>query len=269
MRKNGILCLFLLVCFNVFCQRNHSDSKNELTPEITILSMASERYQAFLAKNIVIESMPDVELVQKVGNRVIEALKRYYAQKKRSDELKDFHWEITMVNKKDINVWCIPGGKLIVCSGLTGFTQNEASLAVTFSHQLAHVLLKQGNERLKKSLQEFMGGKTLPEALAAKPVDTRDLFEMAYGIGNHIGVTAPYSIKNEMEADKIGLMLTGLAGYNPREALVIWERMSQLSRTARKPELLGLHQVSEERMEEMEKIMDDMVKFFYKPSPKS
>ena len=269
MCKNGILCLFLLVSFNVFCQRNNSENKNELAPEITVQSMAVERYQAFLAKNIVIELTPDVELVQKVGNRVIEALKKYYAQKKRSEELKDFHWEIKMVDKKDINVWCIPGGKMIVCSGLTGFTQNEASLAVTFTHQIAHVLMKHGNERLKKSLQEFMGGKTLPEALAAKPADTRDLFEMAYGMGNHIGVTPPYNIKNEMEADKLGLMLTGLAGYNPREALVIWERMSQLSRTARKPELLGLHQVSEERMEEMEKIMDDMVKNFYKPPHKT
>ena len=269
MRKNGILCLFLLVAFNVFSQRNNSDNKNELVPEITVQSMAVERYQAFLANNIVIESTPDVELVQKVGNRLVEALTKYYAQKKRSEELKDFHWRIKIVDKKDINVWCMPGGKMIVCSGLTGFTQNEASLAVTFSHQMAHVLLKHGNERLKKSLQDFMDGKTLPEALATKPGDTRDLFEMAYGMGNHIGATAPYSIKNEMEADKIGLILTGLAGYNPREALVIWERMLQLSRTARKPELLGLHQVSEERMEEMEKIMDDMVKNFYKPSQKS
>ena len=114
-----------------------------------------------------------------------------------------------------------------------------------------------------------MDGKSLPEALTAKPADTKDLFQIAFAMGNHVGVLPPFSLKNEMEADKLGLMFTGLAGYNPREALVFWERMSQLSKTARKPELLSAHLVEEARKEEMEKIMDDMVKNYYKPVTKS
>lgn len=269
MKKNGTLfCLFLLIHFHVFCQRHTGNTKSDIVPEATTQSLAADSYASYLARNMVLDSTPDNELIQKVGKRVIQAIKNYYTQKKKSNELKDFHWEIRLVDKKDINTWCLPGGRINVCAGLLTFTQNEASLAVALSHQIAHVLAKHGNERLKQLLHEFMGDKTLPEALSARPSDTKDIFEMAYGI-NHIGVTPPFSQQNEIEADRLGLMFTGLAGYNPREALVFWERMAQLSRTARKPELLGVHLVTDERMTEMENIVDDMIKKYYKPANKS
>jgi len=233
------------------------------------MAMSVDQYYLFLSQNVILESTPYNTLIQKVGNKVIDAIKAYYTQKKQSEELKDYRWDIRLVDKKEINTWCLPGGRIIVCAGLLTFTQNEASLAVALSHQIAHVLVKHGNERLKISLQELMGGKTLPEALTARPADTKDLYQIAYALGNHIGAMPPFSLKNEMEADKLGLMFTGLAGYNPREALVFWERMSQLRKGPRKPELLSVHLVDEARMAEMEEIMDDMVKNYYKPPVKN
>jgi predicted Zn-dependent protease len=275
MKEIGFIFLYLLLSFPVLPQRN--TLANSRLNDADILSMAAEQYRLFLSTNVLIDSAGsgrELQIVKKVSDRIIEAVKTYYTQKRQLAVLKGYNWEVNLVDKKEVNAWCMPGGKIVVYTGMMDFAQNEGTLAVVLGHEIAHSLLNHGNERLKMLVREFMGGKSFQEVLAAKPADTKDVFLMAYGIGTGmgktIGVMPPFSPKNELEADQLGLIFTAMAGYNPREALVAWQRMARMNGTARKPELLSAHPVDDsKRMEEIEAILDDITKNYYKPVNKS
>lgn len=273
MKGNGIFFYFFLLSIPTFSQRNNTGSGKQ-NPYAEVQALAGEQYSYFLKTHIVIDSAGapgEVDMVKNVSKRVTAAVTSYYTKKKMLSELTGYNWEATLVDKKEVNAWCMPGGKMVVYTGLLEFAQNEGSLAVIIGHEIAHSLLHHGNDRLKQMLKEYLDGKPLAEALKSKPADAKDVFLMAYGIGTGmgktIGVMPPFTLKQEMEADKLTLIFTAIAGYNPREALVMWHRMARLSKSARQPELLGTHPIDaqEMRMEEMKGILDEITKEFYKP----
>jgi len=271
MRETSIL-FFLLSLMSVpgFPQRNPADGhgKSNLLPESTVQSIAADQYKLFLSTHTVIDSSGDKDfaMVQRVGDRVVTAAKTYYKpQKAVSAELKSYVWETRLIGKKEVNAWCMPGGKMAVYSGLLAVTQSEASLAVLLAHDIAHLLLKHGNERMKEYLKEKLGGKPLAESLSSRPADTNDMFAAAYGMGTNAGIWVPFSNEQELEADRLGLIFCALAGYNPRESLVFWGRMARLSNSAQEPELLSTHLINDTRITQIEDIMDETVKNYYKP----
>ena len=277
MKENRLLfCLLLLISFSTYCQRNASGNAKQNGDDIYIQSIAVDQYRQFLSTHIVIDSIGserEVAMIKKASNRIIGALKAYYTQKKQLTELNGYNWEIQLIDRKEVNAWCLPGGKIGVYTGLLSFAHNEGSLAIVLAHEIAHSLLKHGDERLKPMLKEYMGGKSFPEALTLKPADAKDIFLMAYGVGTGmgetIGVMPPFSIKHDMEADILGLIFTAIAGYPPRETLVLWQRMANFSKTARQPEFLTAHPMNDKRMEKMEEILEEITKNYYKPINKT
>lgn len=277
MKGTGIFfCFFLLIYFSAFCQRNISAGTKQNVSDMDILSTAVDQYRFFLSTHIVIDSSGaarEVAMIKKASSRMIAAVTTYYTQKKQLTELKGYNWEINLVDEKEVNGWCMPGGKMVVYTGLLDFAHNEGSVAVVLAHEIAHSLLKHGNNRLKPMLQEYMGGKSFQEALKVKPADAKDIYLMAYGIGTGmgktIGVMPAFSQKDEMEADKLALIFTALAGYNPRETLVLWQRMANFSKTARQPEFLSAHPMNDKRKEEMSNLLDEITRNYYKPLNKS
>lgn len=229
-------------------------------PDPTILSVSESIYREFKTAHTAWEAgqHAEVETVNRVSADLIRAIHQRYSDPKAMKELKEFAWEVHLFQQKKVDAWCLPGGKIAVYDALVRVTQSDGSLAAVLAHEMAHVLLKHGDARMKQILKEFLGGKSLQAALSAKPTETRDFFRMAYGNGDYVGVIRGFSAADEKAADRLGAVLCSLAGYQPGEAIVFWERMRYLKGRGRQPELLSTHPVDEERMTNLRRIIEEM-----------
>lgn len=233
----------------------------------TVQSVAADIYRQFLSDRKVLTQVesPEVETVNRISKRVIEAVKNYYTSKKASKELQGFNWEVNLIQQTKVDAWCLPGGKIAVYSSLLPLTQSDASLAVILSHEIAHVFLKHGDVRMKQYLKEFLGGKDLNASLSAKPVETKDFYRMAFGNGDYIGVIRGFSAKDEVEADELAVIFCAMAGYKPEEAIVFWERMISLRWKGKTPELLSTHPIDDQRIPKLRETIDEIGREYYKP----
>ncbi|GAO43893.1 M48 family metallopeptidase [Flavihumibacter petaseus] len=250
------------------CSKNPITGRNQLTlfSESEIQSMATQEYQQFLSQNKVVaaSASKDAEMVRRVGQRISNAITSYYSQKGLSNELAGYKWEYNLVDSKEVNAWCMPGGKIVVYTGLLPITQNEAALAVVMGHEIAHALAKHGNERMSQGMVQQLGGVALSVAVANKPEATQQIFMGAYGLGSQYGAVLPFSRSNELEADKYGLLFSAMAGYNPQEAIPLWERMAAASQGNRPPEFASTHPAEATRIEKLKELMPEAMKY-YKP----
>jgi predicted Zn-dependent protease len=263
-----ITTLLVLPAFFIGCSKNAVTGRNQfkLVPESELQSMATTEYQNFLSTNKVVSysNNRDAEMVRRVGQRITRAVTDYYAQKGLSDQLANYRWEYNLVDNKEANAWCMPGGKIVVYTGLLPITQNEAALAAVMGHEVSHAIFNHGNERMSQGLIQQLGGVALSVALVDKPAETQNLFMGAYGVGTSVGVLLPFSRKHELEADHYGLIWTAMAGYNPREAIALWQRMEQASNGQKPPEFLSTHPAEGRRIDQLEKYMPEALTY-YKP----
>lgn len=262
-----ILCLLLVGIVLISCERNAITGRNQLSlvPESEVQSMALAQYSEFLSTNKVVPTASNnAAMVKRVGNNLINAINQYYQKNNLSSELSGYKWEINLVEDKNINAWCMPGGKIVVYTGLLPVTQNENALAIVMGHEIAHALAKHGSERMSQGLVQQLGGIALSVAIQDKPQQTQNLFMSAYGIGSNLGYVLPFSRSNELEADKFGLMFAALANYDPREAIPFWQRMSQQGGT-KPPEFLSTHPSDEKRIAELKTLVPEIMKNYYNP----
>jgi predicted Zn-dependent protease len=267
--KNALSTLVISVMMLVVaCTTNRITGRKQLSlvSESQLQQMAVTEYQSFLSQNTVVAAgqSRDAEMVKRVGSRIATAVTNYYRGQNLADELEGYKWEYNLVSNKDANAWCMPGGKIVVYSGLLPITQNEAALAVVVGHEVAHAVAKHGSERMSQGLLQQLGGVALDVALSNKSAETRNLFSTAYGIGSTVGYALPHSRSQELEADRLGLIYTALAGYNPREAIPLWERMEKMSNGQKPPEFLSTHPAESTRIAQLNKYMNEALKY-YKP----
>jgi len=237
-----------------------------LLPEAVLQSMAGDEYRSFLTQSKIVSTTKsvDAQLVDRAGNRVIAAVKKYYQDKGLSEELKGFEWEINLVDDEEVNAWCMPGGKIVVYTGLLPITKSEAGLAVVIGHEVSHALLQHGNQRMSQGLLQLVGEVAMEIAVANKPKETQDLFLGAYGIGTNVGVLLPFSRKHELEADRYGLIFSAMAGYDPQEAIPLWERMKAASEGEASLEFLSTHPTEGRRIEHFKKLMPEALEYYAK-----
>jgi len=260
------IVVFLLVAsFFTGCTENLVTGRKQLSlvSEPELQSMATQEYQTFLNANKVVSasSNRDAEMVRRVGSRIATAITSYYNSKGQNSILEGYQWEFNLVDNKEANAWCMPGGKVVVYTGLLPITQNEAGLAIVVGHEIAHAVAQHGSERMSQALLQQLGGVALQVAIANKPAETQNLFMTAYGIGSTVGGTLPFSRKEETEADKFGLYFSAMAGYNPQEAIPFWERMSA-SGGAKPPEFLSSHPSDETRIANIRSYMPQALRFY-------
>ena len=263
-----LFAALIISAFAAGCSTNPVTGRSQfkLVPEQELQAMAAQEYQQFLSSNKVVASSNnrDAAMVKRVGSRVTNAVKSYYASRNLSDALAGFTWEYNLVNDPAVNAWAMPGGRIVVYTGLLGVTKNEAALAAVIGHEISHAIFKHGNERMSQGLAQQLGGAALSIALANQPAQTQNLFNTAYGIGTNVGVLLPLSRKQESEADRYGLIWMAMAGYNPQEAIPLWERMEAASSGNRPPEFLSTHPSENTRMTNLRKCMPVALKY-YKP----
>ncbi len=266
--KNIIRTTAPLIIFSVFlisCSKNSITGRSQfkLLPESELQTMATGEYQKFLATNKVVTTATskDVEIVRRVGQRITKAVTDFYTKKGLSKSLEGYKWEYNLVDSKDVNAWCMPGGKIVVYTGLLEITQNEAALAVVMGHEISHAVLQHGNERVSQALGVQAVGVGLQVAMSNKPAETQNIFLGAYGAGSQLGVLLPFSRKHELEADHWGLNWAAMAGYDPREAIPLWQRMEKAG-GSKQPEFLSTHPTEGNRIEQLQKLMPEALQYY-------
>jgi len=265
----SILAVFISAAFVMACSKNPITGRNQakLVPEAELQAMAAQQYQQFLSTNKVVSSSVnrDAEMVRRVGQRVTKAVTDYMNQLGHGDDLAGYKWEYNLVEDPAANAWCMPGGKIVVYTGLLPVTQNEAALAAVMGHEVAHAVLFHGNERVSQGMISEGLGTALSVALSSKPAATQNIFLTAFGLGSQVGVLLPFSRKHELEADRFGMIWMAAAGYNPQEAINLWTRMQAASSGgSRPPEFLSTHPSEGSRIAQLKKYLPEAMKY-YKP----
>ncbi len=255
--KKKILFSLLVMAVLAACSKTVFTGRKQLNliPASELNQMSFAEYKSFLSQNKTLNTGSDVDLVRRVGNDLRAAVDVYYKSKGLQGDLKNFAWEFNVVDDPNtVNAFCMPGGKVVVYTGILKVTQNEDALAVVMGHEIAHALANHGNERMSQGLIAQVGLTSLQVALSQKPSQTRDLLLAAAGAGAQVGVLLPFSRKHESEADEIGLYLMAMAGYNPDAAVPFWNRMNKMG-GGRPPEFLSTHPDPAKRSEKLKELV--------------
>jgi len=261
--KPCILPLILLPYLMVSCQTVPITGREQLSfvPASQILPMSFNQYRDFLSKHRVVEQGEQAELVRRVGTRIEHAVAQYFSEHGLSSRLSGYQWEYHLVEEKQINAWCMPGGKVVVYTGILPLSKDENGLGVVLGHEIAHAVANHGGERMSQSLLVEMGGLTLDAALSQNPSQTHSLFLAAYGLGTQVGVLLPYSRVQESEADHLGLIFMAMAGYDPAGAVAFWERMIASQQGKAQPEFLSDHPADARRIEDIKKLLPEAMTY--------
>ena len=232
-----------------------------LVSDTDMLSTSFVQYDQFMKENKLSSNTAQTNTVKGVGRRIQNAVTTYFAQNGMSRDLNGFAWEFNLIDSKEVNAWCMPGGKVMVYSGILPATQNEAGLAVVLGHEIAHAVAKHSNERMSQELIAQLGGQALAQALQQKPQQTQQIWMSLFGAGVSLGAVLPYNRLQESEADHLGLIFMALAGYDPNAAIGFWERMSQNS-GANPPEFLSTHPSDQKRIQKMKSLVPEAMKYY-------
>jgi predicted Zn-dependent protease len=229
-----------------------------------MISMSLTSYSEFMKENALSSDRSDVSMVKEVCSNISKAVIKYFNENGLQDRLEGYQWEFNLVKNDSVpNAWCMPGGKVVVYSGLLPYSADENGLAVVISHEIAHAVARHGNERMSQQMLIQMGGMAVNEAVKEKPEETRGIFNTVYGIGAQMGLVLPYSRDHELEADKMGLIFMAMAGYNPQSAIAFWERMAK-SGGGKPPEFLSTHPSDERRIAKIKAAMPEVMKYYRK-----
>jgi len=260
----NILFLLLIASLLAGCAINQVTGRKQLSlvPESELQLMATSQYNTFIAENKALSNNnSNAAMVDRVGAKIANAITKYYTNKGQGSVLEGYKWEFNTIESKDVNAWCMPGGKVVVYTGILPVTQTEAALAIVMGHEIAHAVAKHGNERMSQGMIQQLGGTALQVAISQKPQQTQELFMTSYGIGSQVLGVLPWSRKQETEADQYGLIFAAMAGYNPQEAIGFWERMSAVG-GAKPPEFLSTHPSDETRIKKLKQFMPEALKYY-------
>jgi predicted Zn-dependent protease len=253
-----------IIVIGLSCARNPITGRKQLSlvSEKEAQGMALTEYQKFLTTNKV---APDADtnfvMVKRVGTRIADAITKYYADHGSAGVLSGYHWEFNLVESKEVNAWCMPGGKVVVYTGILPVTQNETALAIVLGHEITHAVAGHGREKMSDELLA-QGVQIAGEMALGNNPTAVNIFNQTYAPTEQIGVLLPYSRKFEYEADHYGLIFAAMAGYNPQEAIPFWKRMAALG-GAKPPVLLSDHPADEARIKKLEELMPEALTYYH------
>ncbi|MEO5991232.1 MAG: M48 family metallopeptidase [Ferruginibacter sp.] len=264
--KNKLTIFLALSVLIIACTTNAITGRSQLSlvSEESLQQEAVSQYRSFLSENKVVSSSNsrDAEMVKRVGTRIAAAITRYYKEKGVSNELAGYNWEFNLINNPEVNAWCMPGGKVVVYTGLLNVTKNEAALAIVLGHEITHAVAHHGQERISQALVA-QGVGVVGNVFTSGNQNANQIFNAVFAPGAQVGVLLPNSRKQEYEADRYGLIFAAMAGYNPREAIPFWERMANMKNgQAQQPEILSSHPMDEKRINELKKHMAEALKYY-------
>jgi len=225
------------------CATNPMTGKKDLNfvSNSELFPASFQQYTTFLKENKVISGTNDAKKVEEVGFKIKSAAEKYVAYLGQRGYLNGYQWEYKLIDSKEVNAWCMPGGKIVVYSGILPITKDDAGLATVLGHEVSHALANHGAQRMSAAELQQLGAVGVAVATGSKSAETQQMWQQYYGVGTEVGVMLPFSRGHESEADKIGLTLMAIAGYNPDDAIVFWQRMSSQAGGQKPPEFLSTH----------------------------
>lgn len=249
-KKNKIAAALALGLF-LSCATNPFTGKKTLAfvPNSQIFPTAFAQYDQFLTENKVVKNTKDAEMISRVGQKIAVAAERWLNANGYQDYLKDYKWEYNLVQDEAVNAWCMPGGKIVFYTGILPIADGEAGVAAIMGHEVAHALANHGQQRMSAGMLQQLGA--VGGNVLIKDQQTLNIFNQAYGVGSNVLGILPFSRSNETEADKIGLILMAVAGYNPDEAAELWKRMKANSGGQAPPEFLSTHPSADTRIQNL------------------
>ncbi|AND62986.1 peptidase M48 [Flavobacterium covae] len=248
--KKIIVLGFGILCLIIGCAKNPFTGKSTmaLVPDSQIFPTAFQQYNQFLSENKVLKGTADAKRVENVGIKIKTAAERWLNANGNSTYLKNYAWEYNLVDSKEVNAWCMPGGKIVVYTGILPITKDEAGMAAVMGHEVAHALANHGQQRMSAGLLQQAGTIGVAIATSSKSQQQQAEFMQYYGLASQVGGMLPFSRSHESEADQIGLLLMAIAGYNPENAVYVWERMSAKAGGQAPPEFMSTHPSNETRI---------------------
>lgn len=266
MKKLRFIAFFLTSMIIFSCSTVPLTNRKQLAmiPQGELLAMSFAQYDEFLDATNVSSNQAQTTLVKNVGKDIQMAVTQYLNENNYGHLLEGFNWEFNLVEDNQVNAWCMPGGKVVVYTGILPITQDEDGLAVVMGHEIAHAIADHGNERMSQGMLQQYGGVALSVALQSKPAETQALWMMAYGVGTYYGAMLPYSRLHESEADHLGLIFMSIAGYNPQASIPFWQRMANASGGQSPPEFMSTHPSNETRISNLQKWMPEALKYYNK-----
>ncbi len=243
-----ILWVAALLIIASACKTNPFTGQRTLNfyPNSQVFPTAFAQYDQFLEENKVVTGTADAKMITKVGQRIAAASERWLTANGYPGYLKDYKWEYSLVKDETVNAWCMPGGKIVFYTGILPICQGETGIAVVMGHEVAHALADHGAQRMSAGTLQQLGA--VAGNVAIKDESTLAIFNQAYGIGTTVGGMLPFSRSHETEADKIGLQIMAIAGYDPKEAAELWKRMKANSGGQGPPEFLSTHPSNDTRI---------------------
>jgi predicted Zn-dependent protease len=264
MRFRALFPLLLVLLFASSCATVPITGRRQLSlvPESQMMTTSYQQYGEFIKSNKLSTDTRQTALVRDVGRRVQGAVEQYFAQRGEAGRLADYRWEFNLVESPEVNAWCMPGGKVVVYSGLLPVAKSEAGLAVVVGHEIAHAIADHGGERLSQQLLAQFGGMALDTALQNRPDQTRQLWMGVYGAGARYGVLMPFSRQQESEADRLGLVFMAMAGYDPQEAVTFWIRMAAAFDGQKPPEFMSTHPSDATRIADLKRLLPEATGYY-------
>jgi predicted Zn-dependent protease len=248
--KKILLPLAVCVCaFFASCASDPFTGKSSiaLVGNSSLFPESFAQYKEFLDQSVIVSEGADAEMVQRIGDNIKKAAEKWVASMGKADYLKDYEWEYHLIQSDEINAWCMPGGKIVVYTGILPITQNEDALAVVLGHEVSHALLNHGQQSQSAGILQQVGAAGVAVFTSGMSETTQQAAQTAYGAGTNVAAILPFSRENENEADHYGLILMAVAGYKPEEAVSFWERMSALGGGTM--EFLSTHPSDEKRIQ--------------------
>lgn len=243
----------------VGCSNNQVTGRKQmnLISNAQMMAYAEKDYDTVLAHSKVVTNTAVSNNVTSIGKRIVAAVEQYYTQQGLQAQLKDYKWEYNLIESTEANAWCMPGGKIAVYTGILPITQNDDALAVVMGHEIAHALAEHGKERANQELAKQGGEMALQVFTAKQSSANREIFRQAFGVASEYGVILPFSRKQELEADKLGLKFAAMAGFDPRTSIALWQRMEKLGGANKPPEFASTHPAEQTRINELNKQMPE------------
>ncbi len=206
------------------------------------MALGEKSYKEALSEAKVINNTKDAQRVKNIGQKIAQVAAR-----------PDFKWEFNLVEDNQANAFCLPGGKVVVYTGILKYAKNDDQLATVISHEIAHALARHGAERMSQGMIQQGVGMVGNVVLGATAPQYQNAFNQVYGLGSNLGVMLPYGRMQESEADEIGIHLMYKAGYNINEAVNFWQNMSEGK--SGNSDFFSTHPSSNTRVKDIQKVI--------------
>ena len=229
-----------------------------------VLSLATQQYQEFMKTAKLSTNAANTAMVKRVGQNLANAVTNYMNANGLANEIANFRWTFNLVQDKQVNAWCMPGGLIVVYEGILPVTQDEPSLAIVLGHEIAHAVARHSAEQMSTQMKQQQGLQigAAVAGMLGMGTNTSSLISAVVANGFNFK-NLSYSRNHESEADHMGLIFAAMAGYDPQTAITFWQRMAA-GKTNTTSEFLSDHPSDATRISQIQGWMPEALKYYKK-----